>query len=77
MKPPRSVYASELPDGRWGVIVGEMGGKQWRTVCSDACVEGAIGAWVTDGILSRFRIWTLVASGSILESEVGHVAKTD
>jgi hypothetical protein len=37
MNTPRSVYASELPDGdgKWEVIVGQTDGEKWRCVVND------------------------------------------
>jgi len=66
MSIPRSIYAFELPDGMWEVVVGELGGEQWRWQGPRYLVPVIVSQYVADGSRpdgpSPF-VWTRVLSG--------------
>lgn len=72
MSAPRTIYASELPDGRWEIIVGEAGGsEQMRAIVPAQDLGWTAGYYATDDAISTQCEWTLLpALGPISDPDV-------
>lgn len=77
MSAPRSIYASELPDGRWEIIVGEMGGdQQWRAEVRAEIVGRTAAYYALYFSLASGPSWKLLpATGPLADPAADYEAR--